>query len=71
MRSFMKIKHSRNGKTTQSFKYISKSCPSREFFASQICILMQFAKIPDLQYSDCIPMALTVRCQLSGIHCVG
>ena len=38
MRSFMKIKHSRNGKITLSFTDIRKSCPSREFLTSQICL---------------------------------
>ena len=56
MRSFVKIKSSRNAEITQSFTDIGKSCPSREFLASQICLLKLFAKIkfsrkfPDLQY---------------------
>ena len=47
---------SRNGKITQSFIDIGKSCLSREFFTSLICLLMLFAKIkfsrkfPNLQY---------------------
>ena len=56
MRSFVKIKPSRNGKITLSFTDIRISCPSREFLTSQICLLMLFAKInlsrkfPNLQY---------------------
>ena len=56
MRSFVKIKHSRNGKITLSFVDIGKSCLSREFFISYIYLLMLFAKIkfsrkfPNLQY---------------------
>ena len=45
MQSFMKIKSSRNAEITMSFADICKSCPSREFLASQICLLMLFAKI--------------------------
>ena len=54
----MKIKSSRNGEITLSFTDIGKSCPSRKFLASQICLLTLFAKIkfsrkfPDLQYYD-------------------
>ena len=44
MRSFVKIKPSRKGKITLSFTDISKSCLSREFFTSLICLLMIFAK---------------------------
>ena len=44
-RSFVKMKPSRNGKITQSFIDIGKSCLSREFFTSLICLLMLFAKI--------------------------
>ena len=57
MRSFMKIKPSRNGKINMSFIDIGKSCLSHEFFTSLICLLMLFAKIkfsrkfPNLQYS--------------------
>ena len=56
MRSFVKIKTSRNGKITLSFTDIGKSCLSRKFFKSLICLLMIFAKIklsrnfPNLQY---------------------
>ena len=45
MRSFVKIKPSRNGKITLSFIDIGKPCLSREFFISLICLLMLFAKI--------------------------
>ena len=44
MRSFVKIKPSRNGRITLSFIDIVKSCLSREFFTSLICLLMLFAK---------------------------
>ena len=40
MRSFVKIKSSRNGKIVLSFTDIGKSCPSREFLVSQICLLI-------------------------------
>ena len=58
MRSFTKIRPSRNGKITLSFidNYTGKSCLSREFFTSLICLLMLFPKIkfsrkfPNLQY---------------------
>ena len=45
MRSFVKIKPLRNGKITLSFIDIGKSCLSREFFTSLICLLMLFSKI--------------------------
>ena len=45
MRSFMKINPSRNDKITLSFIDIGKSCLSREFFTSLMCLLMLFAKI--------------------------
>ena len=45
MRSFVKMKPSRNGQITLSFIDIGKSCLSREFFTSLICLLMLFAKI--------------------------
>ena len=53
---FMKIKSSRNAEITQSFTDIGKSCPSRTFLASQICLLALLVKIkfsgkfPDLQF---------------------
>ena len=52
----MKIKSSQNGDITLSFVNMTKSCPSREFIMSQICLLTLFAKItfsrkfPNLQY---------------------
>ena len=56
MRSFVKIKSSRNGEITLSFTDIGKSCPSCEYLTPQICLLTLFTKIkfsrkfPDLQY---------------------
>ena len=53
---FLKIESSQNGEITPSFTDIGKSCPSREFLTSQICLLMLFATIKlsrkflDLQY---------------------
>ena len=44
MRSFVKIKLSRNGKSTLSFTVICKSCASHEFLTWQICLLTIFAK---------------------------
>ena len=58
LRSFVKIKFSRNAEITQSFTDLAKSCPSRELVTSQISVLTLFAKIkfllkfPDLQYCD-------------------
>ena len=55
-RSFVKIKPSRNGKSTLSFIDIGKSCLSRECFTSLICISILYAKIkfsrkvPNLKY---------------------
>ena len=57
MRSFVKVKPSRNGKITLSFIDIVESCLSREFATSHICLLIRFAKIkfsrkfPKLQYN--------------------
>ena len=57
MLSFVKIKSLGNVEITMSFTDICKSCPSRKFLASQICLLMLFGKIkfsrkfPDLQYT--------------------
>ena len=61
MRSFAKIKHSRNGEITQSFtdKSTYKSCPSGEFLTSQIFLLTLIEKIKfsgkfmDLHYLIC------------------
>ena len=39
MRSFAKIKPSRNLEITLSFTDIGKSCPSRDFLTLQICLL--------------------------------
>ena len=65
MRSFVKIKPSRNGKITLSFIDIGKSCLNREFLSSLICLLILFAKIkfsrkfPNLQYvSDAMKVRL-------------
>ena len=45
MRSFVKVKHSRNGETTLSFTDVGKSCPRGEFLTWQICLLTLFANI--------------------------
>ena len=56
MRSFRKIKSLRNAEISLLLTDIGKSCPSREFLASQICYLTLFAEIkfsrkfPDLQF---------------------
>ena len=58
MRSFVKIKPSRIGDIFLSFTDIGKSCPVRDFFTSQMCLLTLYAKIkfsrkfPNLQYMD-------------------
>ena len=44
MRSFVKIKSSRNGETTLSFVNRAKACPSGAFSTSQICLLTLFTK---------------------------
>ena len=36
MRSFVKIKSSRNGEITLSFTDIGKSCPSRDFYVANM-----------------------------------
>ena len=57
MQSFVKIKSSRNGEITLSITDICKSCASRGFLASQMCLLTLFVKLkfsqkfPDLQYT--------------------
>ena len=56
MRSFAKIKPSRNSENSLSFTDVGKSSQSREFLVLQICLLTLFAKIkfsgtfPNLQY---------------------
>ena len=56
MRSFVKIKPSRDADITLSFTDMGKSCTVRDFFMSQVCLLTLFAKIkfsqkfPNLQY---------------------
>ena len=79
MRIFLKIKSSRNGEINLSFTDIGKSCPSREFYTSQICLLTPFAKIkfsrkfPDLQYPNlvCMLVQLHLLCHIScALHCV-
>ena len=42
-----------NAEITKPFTDISKSCPSREFLASQICLLTLFAKI---KFSEKFPV---------------
>ena len=44
MRSFVKIKSSRNGEITLSFTDIGKSSPCPEFLLLQICLLLLFAQ---------------------------
>ena len=49
MPSFVKIKSSQNAEITLSFTDICKSCPSRYFLVSQMCLLIKFSrKFPDL-----------------------
>ena len=53
--SFVKIKSSRHGEITLSFPDLGKSCPTCNFLALKICLLLLLAKInflrkfPDLQ----------------------
>ena len=51
MRSFVKIKSSRNGENILPFTNIGKSCPSRDFLMSKIGTLTLFAKIKENDYS--------------------
>ena len=57
MRSFVKMKPSRNGEIIMSLNDFGISCPICEFLTLQICHLMLFAKIKfarkfqNLQYS--------------------
>ena len=66
----MKIKSSRNAENTLLFTDIGKSCPSREFLASEICLKTLFTKIkfsrlfPDLQYNS--KVLLQRLCQFNG-----
>ena len=50
LRSFMKIKQSRNGEITLLFTDVGKSCPSREFLMWQICLLTLFAKTKSITH---------------------
>ena len=56
MLSFVKIESSRNDAITLLLTDIGKSCPSREFLTSQICLFNAIcenkilAKFTDLQY---------------------
>ena len=63
MRSFVKIKYSQNDEITLSITNIVKSCPSREFLASQICYLTLFAKI---KFSRKFPNLQHMHAQLSS-----
>ena len=68
MRSFVKIKSSRNDKITLSFIGLGKPCLGLEFFTSLIGLLMPFAKIkfsrkfPNLQY--CFVFAISSAANL-------
>ena len=65
MRSFVKIKSSPNGEITLSFTDISKSCPNRNFFTSQICLLTLLAKFPNLQPSHVLAHILKFKMDLN------
>ena len=60
VRSFVKMKSSRNREVTLSITDIGKPCPSREILTSLVCLLTLFAKIkfsrkfPDLRYQNSI-----------------
>ena len=45
LRSYVKIRHSRNGEITQPVTDVGKSGHSREFLTSQTCILTLFVKL--------------------------
>ena len=45
MQSLVKMKPSQSGEIILLFTDIGKSCPSREFFTSQICLSMLLAEI--------------------------
>ena len=45
MRSFVKIKPSQSGEIILAFTDMDEPWPSRDFFTSQICLLLLFAKI--------------------------
>ena len=66
MRSFVKIKPSRNGKITLWFIDIGKSCLSHKFFTSLICLLMLLAKIKfsgkflNLQYRPMLEISVLI-----------
>ena len=58
VRSFVKMKSSRNREITLSITDIGKPCPSREILTSLVCLLMLFAKIifsrkfPNIKYQN-------------------
>ena len=61
IRSFVKIEPSRNGEITMSFTDVGKSCPSRLFLTSQLCLLTLFEKI---KFSQKFPNLQELRIQL-------
>ena len=67
MQSFVKIKPSQNGEITLSFTNIGKSCPSREFLMSQMCLLTLFTKTKllriflSLQYTQWCSLFIIMR----------
>ena len=70
----MKIKSSQNGEIILSFTDIGKSCHSREFETSQICLLTLLAKIkfsrkfPYLQYKGLIHFTNPQKGAVTGTH---
>ena len=67
MRSFVKIKPLPNGKIILSLIDIGKSCLSREFFTSLICLLMLFWKI---KFSRKFPNLQQMVTILTGINTI-
>ena len=66
VRSFVKMKSSRNREITLSVTDIGKPCPSHEILTSLVCLLTLFAKIiflrkfPDLQYQNSIKKPISM-----------
>ena len=66
VRSFVKMKSSRNREITLSVTDIGKPCPSHKIFTSLVCLLTLFAKIifsrkfPDLQYQNSIKKPISM-----------
>ena len=75
-RSFAKVKPSRNGEIALLLTDVGKSCPSRDFFMSQICLLTRFVNISEftvIKVCACCLIRIFVICSLKStctIHAI-